>query len=122
MASKPVQFQVTLTDSSGRWFNGQISKMNAALNIMGAAILKDSQIKVPRKSGNLRDSARVISGNKQVAIVYPGPYGGYQERGERRDGSHKVRHYTSAGTGKNYLKSTGDAVVERGLRWFLSRS
>lgn len=122
MPAKPVKFSVKLTDSSGKWFNHQVSRMNAALNIMGATILKDSQIKVPRKSGSLRDSARVISGNKQVAVIYPGPYAGYQERGERADGTNKVHHYTTAGTGKNYLKSTGDAVVERGIRWFLSHS
>lgn len=122
MAGKPVKFSVKLTDSSGAWFNHQLSRMSKALDIMGNTILKDSQMIVPRKSGHLRDSAKVVSRPQQVAVVYSGPYGGYQERGERENGTHKVKKYTTPGTGKNYLKKTGDAVVERGIRWFLSHS
>lgn len=122
MAGEPVKFQVTLTDNSGTWFNHQISRMDKALKIMGNTILKDSQMVAPRKNNYLVNSAKVVPGNKQVAVVYTKPYAAYQERGERADGTHKVRHYTSPGTGKNYLKKTGDAVVERGIRWFLSHS
>lgn len=122
MAHEPVKFSVKLTDSSGAWFNHQLSRMNKALGVMGATILKDSQMVVPRKSGRLRNSGKVVAKPQEVAVVYPGPYAGYQERGERYDGSRKVRHYTTPGTGKNYLKKTGDAVVERGIRWFLSHS
>lgn len=122
MAGKLVKFNVKLTDSSGAWFNHQLSRMNKALGIMGNTILKDSQMIVPRKSGRLRNSATVVSRPQRVAIIYSGPYGAYQERGEREDGTHKVKKYTSQGTGKNYLQRTGDAVVERGIRWFLSHS
>lgn len=122
MAGEPVKFKVTLTDDSGAWFNHQQSRINKALDIMGSTILKDSQMVVPRENNHLVNSARIVKKPNSVAVVYAKPYAGYQERGERYDGTHKVRHYTSPDTGKHYLKNTGDAVVERGIRWFLSRS
>lgn len=122
MAGKPIVFSVKLTDSSGAWFNHQASRINKALNAMATTILKESQMVVPRRDNRLVNSARVIPGNKQVAVVYTKPYAAYQERGERADGSRKVRKYTSPGTGKHYLEKTGNRVVERGIRWFLSHS
>lgn len=122
MTKEPVKFSVTITDKSGQWFNGQIGKMNSALGIMANTILKESQAKVPRKSGSLAKNARVVIGSKKAAVIYPAPYGGYQERGQRYDGTHKVRNYTTPGTGKHYLEDTGKKVTERGIRWFLSHS
>lgn len=122
MAGKPVKFNVKLTDSSGAWFNHQLSRMNKALAIMGNTILKDSQMVAPRENNYMVNSAEVRSQPQSVAVVYTKPYSAYQERGERDDGTRKVRHYTSPGTGKNFLEKTGNAVVERGIRWFLSHS
>lgn len=120
--SKPVKFKVTLTDSSGKWFNNQISLIDRALEAMGNTILKNSQMVVPRKNNYLVNSAKLVKGNQKVAVVYEKPYAAYQERGERYDGTHKVKRYTTPNTGKNYLEKTGHAVVERGIRWFLSHS
>lgn len=123
MSSDPrVKYSVKLTDSSGRWFNGKVSEMNRALQTMANTILKESQALAPTDTGVMKRGARVVTGNKQAAVIYPGPYAGYQERGERYGGSHKVRHYTTPGTGKRYLKTTGNRVVERGIRWYLSHS
>lgn len=125
MAGEPVKFSVKLSDSSGAWFRGETVKMNKALNVMGNMILKNAQMVAPRKNNRLVNSARLVSGNDEVTVIFGGgnvPYAGYQERGERFDGSHKVRHYTSPGTGAHYLEKTGKAVTERGIRWFLSHS
>lgn len=126
MAGEPVHFTVHLTDNSGAWFNHQVSKANAALKLMGQAIVNRAQQKVPKKTGALGESARVENGNQQVKVVFGGggiEYAGYQERGHRYDGSHQVRHYTTAGTGAHYLEESGEQVVAEGIKkWLHSAS
>lgn len=38
-------------------------------------------------------------------IIWKVPYASYQERGERSDGTHKVKNYTTPGTGKDFAKN-----------------
>lgn len=125
MAHEPVKFEVILHDDSGAWFNHEVSRMDNAVKMMATTILKESQHLVPYKEGALRKSGRVESNHKQAKVIYGGadvPYAGYQERGKRWDGSHVVKRYTTPGTGAHFLETTGKNVVERGIRWFLSRS
>ncbi len=126
MAGEPVHFTVHLTDNSGAWFNHQVGKANAALKLMGQAIKNRAKIKVPKKDHDLEESARVESKNLEVKVVFGGggiEYAGYQERGHRYDGSHQVRHYTTAGTGAHYLEESGEQVVEEGIKkWLRSAS
>lgn len=119
---KPVKFQVAIKDFSQAWLFSQTSKLNRVVDTMAKNILHDSQMIVPRRSGHLRRSAKIISENLSATVIYPGPYAGYQERGERADGTHKVRRYTSANTGKSYLRHAGDRVTAKGIKWYLSHS
>jgi hypothetical protein len=41
--------------------------------------------------------------NKKYRIILPVAYAAYQERGSRVGGSHRVKHYTTPGTGKGFL-------------------
>ena len=50
---------------------------------------------VPMDEGNLRTIVD-IQNNR---IIYESPYAQYQYYGQRKDGSHKVRKYTTPGTG-----------------------
>ncbi|WP_298061798.1 minor capsid protein [uncultured Rikenella sp.] len=50
---------------------------------------------VPMDKGNLR----TIVDLEDSSITYESPYARYQYYGEREDGSHKVRNYTTPGTG-----------------------
>lgn len=50
---------------------------------------------VPMDKGNLR----TIVDLQQNSITYEVPYASYQYYGERKDGTHKVKHYTTPGTG-----------------------
>lgn len=122
MAHEPVKFSVKLTDTSGQWFNHQLERIDKALATMGNSILADSRMIAPKKSGGMRELAKVVKGHRAVAVVYPGPYAGYQERGAREDGSHVARNYTTHGTGKHYLETTGKRNIEKGIKWFLSHS
>lgn len=66
---------------------------------------------VPQDKGNLRTVVD-LSSNK---ITYMSPYASYQYYGIRKDKTHKVRNYTTPGTGpkwdKRMLSAEGDIVV-----------
>lgn len=67
---------------------------------------------VPRRDGNLRT---IVDINKN-SITYQSVYAGYQYYGQRKDGSHKVRNYTTPGTGpfwdKRMISAEIDNVVD----------
>ena len=90
---------------------------SAAHALLNAA---DDEIpQVPQKTGDLRASRLVqkpeISGDKvSVTAGFNSPYAAYQHEGERKDGSHKVEHYTTTmvpGPGPKFLekKMAGNA-------------
>lgn len=62
----------------------------------------------PYKKGRLRNEGQPIDkkGNAHYWVQFNAPYARYQEFGG--DGRRIIRHYTTAGTGKNYLKNAGD--------------
>ena len=45
-------------------------------------------------------------------------YAEYQERGMRRDGTHRVKKYSTAGTGKGYFKRGIEMVKGRSVNYF----
>lgn len=55
---------------------------------------------VPMDKGNLRTIVNIDSDS----ITYESPYAKYQYRGMREDGSHKVKNYTTSGTGPYWDK------------------
>lgn len=71
-----------------------------------AMCAKHMDVYVPKREGKLRET---VVKNGQVTrnvttdrIIYTQPYARYQFYGERRDGSHKVVNYTTAGTGRRW--------------------
>lgn len=50
---------------------------------------------VPRRDDNLRTIVDI----RTNSIVYESPYASYQYYGERQDNTHKVKNYTTPGTG-----------------------
>lgn len=67
---------------------------------------------VPRRDGNLKN--RVWLTNH--SITYQSPYARYQYYGVRADGTHKVKHYTTPGTGpywdQRMLSAEKDKVIK----------
>lgn len=53
---------------------------------------------VPMDLGNLRTIVDIQTNT----ITYESPYASYQYYGKRKDSSHKVKHYTTAGTGPKW--------------------
>ena len=52
---------------------------------------------VPKRGGNLRKI--VAYGIEGTTIIYLQNYASYQYYGQRRDGTHQVKKYTTSGTG-----------------------
>lgn len=55
---------------------------------------------VPQRDGNLRTIVSMTSNS----ITYESDYASYQYYGEREDGTHKVKNYTTPGTGPYWDK------------------
>lgn len=115
-------FSSDYKDKSNAWL--QVFKINIenAIGAMADSIKSKAQISVPFKSGALHDSARVEGSGMSREIIFGGNginYGAYQERGERFDGTHIVRNYTTIGTNKNYLKNATEVVIKEGIKRYL---
>lgn len=83
-------------------------------------IYKESLPNTPKKKGWLRrldgsekpDAGREVDKTTgRATITWSLPYASYQERGMRYDGSHKVKHYTTPGTGPWFAKNAVEKVI-----------
>ena len=63
---------------------------------------------VPMDEGNLRTIVDIQSNS----ITYESPYARYQYYGVREDGTHKVRNYTTSGTGPYWDKQMVSAEMQ----------
>ena len=84
-------------------------------------MLADSEHFVPysagssQSAGGLRESGKIVEGeNGSWYLVYDIVYALYHWYGIRADGTHKVTHYTTAGTGKQWVET---AKGQYGKRW-----
>jgi hypothetical protein len=98
---------------------GQASER--AMYALAEQMLADSERFVPysagsiQSAGNLRESGKVVKGENGVFyLVWDTVYALYQWYGVRADGSHKVRNYTTPGTGKQWVEA---ARAQYGDRW-----
>ena len=67
---------------------------------------------VPKDEGNLRTIVDI----RPSSITYASPYARYQYYGVREDGTHKVTHYTTAGTGPYWDKRMVSAEMQNVIR------
>jgi hypothetical protein len=64
---------------------------------------------VPMDMGNLRANVALYPDK----IVYESPYASYQYYGMRKDKTHKVKHYTTGGTGPYWDKRMISADIDK---------
>ena len=64
---------------------------------------------VPKDNGDLRTNVDL---SNPKYIVYESPYARYQYYGVREDGTHKVQHYTTPGTGPYWDKRMASAEMQ----------
>lgn len=91
----------------------------AALETMAADIERTSKQVVPAKQGYLRSrGGHTQDGAMRFIIFYIAAYAAYQEFGQRADGTHVVKIYTTGGTGKNYLRGSARKIVDQAPVYF----
>jgi hypothetical protein len=114
---------VRINDKSQQFLRAAENVTEMAFSRMANDISTKSKIRVPFKSGNLQKQIfiRKIS-SVHFQIWADEVYAHYQERGERADGTHKVRKYTTPGTGKQYLSRAGGEVVDKAILYYRQAS
>ena len=122
---------VNVQDKSESEVNQIILNVKSAIKAMGDATLQRAQMlraggegnAVPYKTGLLQSTGVVeVLDDGLKAIVEFGngiEYAAYQEFGQRKDGSHVVRNYTTPGTGPHYLRDAGNSVKKEGIKNYL---
>ena len=102
--------KVTVIDRMPQFKRSAYSVLNDALAEGAKEVLINAKTKAPYKKGPLRSN----SDTRQMGILWHRIsfwiiYAAFQEFGG--DASRTIRNYTTPGTGKHYLKSSGDEVV-----------
>lgn len=100
-----------ITDHTGAVRSQTIQRASTFLRVAADNILDNAKPNTPKKLGNLsRDVLRRVNG-LHGEIEWRKVYAQYQERGMRRDGSRRVRKYTTPGTGPHYAENAVKKVV-----------
>jgi hypothetical protein len=101
---------VRIDDRLPMFSNKAKNYLNDALKEGAKDILARSNDLAPYKDGGLRVNKDANqTGRMQWTVTYWNKYARFQEFGG--DGRRVVRHYTTSGTGKGYLKKSGDQVA-----------
>lgn len=95
-----------------KWIDAVNEAADVAAYALAEQMVQDAEKYVPfsggsiQSAGGLRESADIVKGERTGAfyIVYNSVYALYQWYGVRADGSHKVTHYTTPGTGKQWME------------------
>ena len=79
---------------------------------------RDTQVDAKAHAPFLHGDLRSHSDNDRVSplhwrINFDMEYAAFQERGSRADGSHRVRKYSTSGTGAHFLERAGDKQVSK---------
>lgn len=100
---------VKIEDNSKRVIAILRNRAVYTLRLFADDVKKESTPKTPKKEGDLRKlvliSSKAHANGAKATILWDRKYAQYQERGMRKDGSHKVRNYTTPGTGPHYAEN-----------------
>lgn len=70
--------------------------------------------------GHMKAEARHFKNrNNQFRVEVNKKYAAYQERGARADGSHRVRHYSTAGTSAGWFRRAIASVAKNGNNYVI---
>lgn len=92
-------------DNTQPIFGTTQQKASIFLRIIAEHIVDTSRPGTPKERGNLRqDVLKTVNGLKGK-IEWRKVYAEYQERGARKDGSHRVKNYSTPGTGPHFAEN-----------------
>lgn len=112
---------VKTVDNIMRFYKLTATSMDNAIGKMAKDVKQIASIRVPYLSGDLQASTKPV---KKAMMHHRVEVGGgdinhahYQEAGQRKDGSHRVRRYSTPGTGKHFLKDAGESVEKNVINY-----
>lgn len=113
---------VIVKTNKAKWISAINNASGKASYALAEQMLADSEKFVPysggssQSAGGLRESGHVVQGEStnNFYIVWDLVYALYQWFGVRADGTHKVKNYTTPGTGKQWVEK---AREQNGERW-----
>lgn len=112
---------VIVKTNKKKWIDAINNASGVAAYALAEQMLADSEKFVPysggssQSAGGLRESGHVVKGEDgNMYLVYDIVYALYQWFGIRADGSHRVKNYTTAGTGRQWVDK---AKEQYGDRW-----
>lgn len=104
-----------IIDNTKKFADTAEKRLDLFLSDMGVDIERLSKMYVPRDKGMLRNSGKVQKlGRFKYIVSYWIAYALYQERGMRRDGTHKVRKYSQPGKKAHYLGDAAKSITAKG--------
>lgn len=108
---------VQITDLTPSILNQTKQRASIYLRVIAEYIVDTSRPNTPKDKGNLnQDVLKTVTGLKGQ-IEWRKGYAQYQERGARRDGSRRVRNYTTPGTGAHFAENAVNNAVGLATRF-----
>lgn len=106
-----------IIDKMKNFVQGHAEAGDRSLNRMAVDIERLSKVRVPVNKGQLKASGwHRRYGKFNYKVIFNKEYAAYQEFGG--DGKRVIRKYTTGGTGKHYLKRSGDEIGNRAVNYF----
>lgn len=110
----PVHFE----DHTDDFLSKNTRAFDAALERMAGDITKVAKQRVPFKTGKLfkeihKEKLDVL----KHRVVADKKYAGYQELGQRVDGTRVVKRYTTPNTGKHYMRDAVFTIMQHSLNY-----
>lgn len=95
---------VIVKTDKAKWVNAINKARDMAAAALAEQMLNDSMQYIPRLNGELRSAGRVEKGESgRQYLVWDSVYALYQWFGVRADGTHRVKNYTTPGTGTKWV-------------------
>ena len=111
---------VIVKTDRAKWKSTIEQASQVAAYALAEQMLSDSEKYVPHSGGSitsaggLRESGKVVKGDSgTMYVVWDTVYALYQWFGIRADGTHKVQHYTTPGTGKQWVEAAKKRYKDR---------
>jgi hypothetical protein len=118
---------VVVKDESGKFVELNGEALDRVMNMAAKDVFTLSRLRVPlgvnksnKKSGNRNITSRgaglqgssywIKTANGHWVVVYNKEYAGYQERGQRKDGTHIIKNHSVPGRQAHFLESSGADV------------
>jgi hypothetical protein len=106
---------VKVTDNTRQVQNSIVQKASIFLRFAADEVVEAGRKITPASARNPRlrnDVLKQVLGTRAI-IKWNKAYAAYQERGMRLDGSHKVRNYTTPGTGAHFAERSVKETIKR---------